>query len=431
MRGMLGVPMVSRTGQANGMILVTDKAEGEFSDEDESLLRQLATVASLALQHVEARVALESADRHKNQFLAMLSHELRNPLAPIRNCLQLLGLAAPGSEQARRAAAVIDRQVAHLTALVEDLLDVTRISSGKVQLHREPLDLLEVVRRVLEDHRAELAAAGLEVRVALPAGPVAVDGDRTRLTQVLGNLLQNAAKFTPAGGTVTLSLAVDAPAGQAIVRVRDTGAGIAAEMLPRLFQPFTQADATLDRSQGGLGLGLALTKGLVELHGGTVRAESRGLGQGAEFVVVLPLRADQALPAAPMAAQPGGGIHRRVLIIEDNVDAAESLGELLRVLGHEAEVAYDGAVGLERARAFRPDLVLCDVGLPGLDGYQVARLLRADPGLRAATVVALTGYAGPEDVARSKQAGFDQHLAKPIAIRDLERVLSPPRGAPA
>jgi PAS domain S-box-containing protein len=425
MRGLLGVRIQARSGRTSGMILVTDKERGDFTEEDEALLKQLATVASLGLQHIEARISLEETDRRKNQFLAMLSHELRNPLAPIRNGLYVLDRAAPGGEQARRAQAVIVRQVGHLTHLVDDLLDVTRISSGKIQLEREPLDLGDLVRHAVEDHRPAFVTRGLELELAIPAGAVRIDGDRTRVAQVIDNLLQNASKFTQPGGRVTVSVEASEALGQAIARVRDTGAGIAPEMLPRLFEPFSQADTTLDRSKGGLGLGLALVKGLVEMHGGNVSVASEGLGRGAEFTIRLPLLSGLALDAAPRHAlrrsEP-----RRVLVIEDNVDAAESLREVLELAGNTVEVAYTGPAGIEKARGFGPDVVLCDVGLPGMDGYEVARALRADPALRSATLAALTGYARPEDVARSREAGFDHHLAKPLSLERLADVLSRP-----
>ena len=289
-RGLLGVPIPGHNGQSSGMILATDKEHGEFTAEDESLLRQLATVASLALQHVQARISLEEADRRKNEFLSMLSHELRNPLAPIRNSLFILERAAPGSDQALRARKVIDRQTAHLTLLVDELLDVTRISRGMVNLQRESLDLGELLRVTLEDHRFLFESSAVELSLTLADAPLRINGDRTRVAQVIGNLLQNAAKFTPAGGRVAASLEADTRLRQAVLRVCDTGVGIGADMLPLVFEPFAQADTTLDRQQGGLGLGLALVKGLVEMHEGTVSAASPGLGEGAEFVVRLPLQ---------------------------------------------------------------------------------------------------------------------------------------------
>jgi PAS domain S-box-containing protein len=423
MRGLLGVPMRARDGRTSGLILVTDKERGDFTEEDESLLRQLATVASLALQHVEARISLEAADRHKDEFLAMLSHELRNPLAPIRNSLHVLDRAPPGGEQARRAQAVIDRQVAHMTRLVDELLDVTRISHGKIQLQREPLDLAEIVGRAVDDHRPAFVASGVSLQVAVPAEPVRVYGDRTRVAQVIDNLLQNAAKFTPEAGLVTVSVEANERLGQAIARVRDTGAGIAPDMLPRLFQPFTQAETTLARTKGGLGLGLALVKALVEMHGGAVSVESEGVGRGAEFTVRFPLDAGSPRAAGRPPGERAAGPARRVLVIEDNVDGAETLREVLELSGHAVEVAHSGAAGIEKARGFGPEVVLCDIGLPGMDGYEVARRMRADPAFGSATLVALTGYAGPEDVARARDAGFDHHLAKPPSVEELERAI--------
>ncbi|HET7824478.1 MAG TPA: PAS domain S-box protein, partial [Anaeromyxobacter sp.] len=423
MRGLLGVRMVGRNGQTSGMILVTDKAGGEFGEEDESLLRQLATIASLALQHVEARISLEAADRSKNDFLAMLSHELRNPLAPIRNSLYILDRVAPGGEQARKAHAVIERQTGHLTRLVDDLLDVTRISRGKIQLQLERLDVGEVVRRAADDHRASFANGGVELQVSAPDAPLFAQGDRTRLTQIVGNLLENALKFTPRGGTTSIALEENGVLRQAVLRVRDTGAGIAPDMLPRLFQPFTQADTTLDRSKGGLGLGLALVRGLIEMHGGTVTAESPGLGKGTELTVRLPLGGAGA-PATPPPRSVAGPGRRRVLVIEDNVDAAESLRDALVLGGHAVDVAFSGAEGLSKARGFSPDVVFCDIGLPGMDGYEVARAIRTDEALRAVRLVALTGYAGPDDVARAKASGFDAHVPKPPTLEALEQSMS-------
>ncbi len=423
MRGLLGAKLSGRAGATSGMLLVTDKEHGEFTAEDESLLRQLATLASLALQHIEVRLALEESDRQKSKFLAVLSHELRNPLAPIRNSLFILERAAPGGEQALRAKTVIARQVTQMTRLVDDLLDVTRISRGKVQLQRERLDVCDVVRRAAEDHRSVFAQNDLEFTLHLPDSPLWIDGDRTRVAQIVGNLLNNSAKFTEAGGNVFVVVEESVSLRQAIIRVRDMGVGIAPEMASRLFEAFTQADATLDRSKGGLGLGLALVKGFVEMHGGTVSVESEGLGKGAEFTVRFPLEATTTSAVAPVRRVATNGAAGRVLVIEDNVDAADSLGEALELGAHTVEVAYSGAEGIEKARAFKPDVVLCDIGLPGMDGYAVARAMRADRELRGVSLVALTGYALPEDVAKAKGAGFDGHIAKPPDMEKLEQLL--------
>ncbi len=372
---------------------------------------------------------MREADQNRARFLAVLSHELRNPLAPIRSCLYLLDRVPAGGEQARRALATIDRQVAHLTRLVGDLLDVTRITRGKIELQRERLELCGLVRRAVEDHRAIFAAGGVTLELALeePEG-LWVSGDATRLAQAVGNLLHNAAKFTPRGGTVSVSVSRTA-GGRAEIRVRDDGRGIPRDMLPRLFQPFTQADTSLERSQGGLGLGLALVKGLVELHGGSVRGESDGPHRGAAFTITLPLVAAPGAAASARREAPGERAARRVLVIEDNVDAAESLREVLELSDHVVEVAYSGPEGIEKARAFKPEVVLCDIGLPGMDGYSVARAMSADPAFGRTSLVALSGYAQPEDVARAKAAGFHTHLAKPPHLDALEDVLA--RGAGA
>ena len=367
--------------------------------------------------------ALRDANRNKNQFLAMLSHELRNPLAPICNSLYILDRAPPGGEQAKRAYATISRQIGHMTRLIDDLLDVTRIERGKIQMQREPVDLGELVLRTVEDHRSTFVAHGVELEVAIGDQALQVHGDRIRLAQALGNLLSNAAKFTPARGRARIALERDAQGGQAIIRVRDSGAGIAADLLPHLFRPFVQGNSGLDRTRGGLGLGLALVKGVVEMHGGTVAAHSEGPGTGAEFTIRLPL--GEGAPAAAEAARARvpGRAPRRALIIEDNVDAAHSLREVFELGKHEIEIAYNGPEGLMKARELKPEVVLCDIGLPEMDGYAVARAFRDDEALRATYLVAVTGYALPEDVARAKEAGFDQHLAKPFSLEKLEEVL--------
>jgi two-component system CheB/CheR fusion protein len=370
-----------------------------------------------------ANEQLEEADRRKNEFLAVLSHELRNPLTPIRNGLYVLERAAPGSDSAKRAQEIIGRQTSQLMRLVDDLLDVTRVSRNKIQLQLRQLDLNDLVRRTLDDHHALFEDRKIDVETRIASERLAVSGDEARLTQVIGNLLQNAAKFTPAGGRVIVGTALIASRGAAVLRVIDTGVGIEPEMLRRLFQPFMQADVTLDRSKGGLGLGLALVRSLVQMHGGEVCAHSEGPGKGAEFVVELPL---DTTAAAGVEAVPAASASRsrRVLIIEDNVDAAESLREVLELEGHEARIAYGGRDGLAAAREFRPDVVLCDIGLPGMDGFDVARAFRADEALKGIALVALSGYALQEDLQRAAEAGFERHLAKPADPDTLARLLA-------
>jgi PAS domain S-box-containing protein len=381
----------------------------------------------------KAEEALREADRRKDEFLAMLAHELRNPLAPISNAVGVMKLVGPADPAAVQARDMIERQVAHLARLVDDLLDVSRITSGKILLRKERVDLTALVRAATQDHRGLLETTGIALAVEVPGRPLWVEGDRTRLSQVVGNLLHNANKFTDSGGRVVVRLEAahglaDGGAGHedrfAVLTVRDTGIGLEEGMLSRLFEPFSQADRSLDRTSGGLGLGLALVKGLVELHSGSVRAFSPGIGQGAEFVVRLPLdRTGPGTrgPASGTSAQEGP---LRVLVVEDSRDTAESLRLLLTLAGHEVAVAHTGRAGLDVARAFRPDAVVCDIGLPGgMDGYAVARALRADPELFGVKVVALSGYGQEEDKRQARQAGFDHHLTKPAAPEELQRIL--------
>jgi signal transduction histidine kinase len=429
-RAVQSTPLIGRGGEPIGMLSTHYRQPTRPSDGSLRLIDLLARQAADILERASAEAALKEAnarlleaDRRKNEFLAVLSHELRNPLAPIRNSLRiLLAHPPPGAEQMRRAQAVIGRQTAHLSHLVDDLLEIGRIVSNRVQLRPEHLDLGQLARDTAEDHRSVFTERGVTLETRSGEGAVPVNGDRTRLAQAIGNMLQNAAKFTPRGGKATLAVDIDAARARAIVRVKDTGRGIAPDLLPRVFEPFAQADVSLDRAEGGLGLGLAIVKSLVELHAGSVSAENRGDGDGATFTIELPLATapvEACLPPAAALSPPP-----RVLVIEDNVDGAESLAELLTLYGHEALVAYDGREGLEKARVFGPDVVLCDIGLPGMDGYEVARAMRADPALRQVRLVALTGYARPEDVAKAKAAGFDVHVPKPPDVEALERAMA-------
>ena len=400
--------------------VVLERAEITFG-EDGRPVRMVGAVQDVTEQK-RAERALLDADRRKDEFLGLLSHELRNPLAPIRNALWLLERSAPGSEQARRATAVLNRQVVHLTRLVDDLLDVTRITRGKMELRRARVELAELLRRTVEDHRSLFASREVAVEVAIDGPSAWLDADATRVAQIVGNLLHNAAKFTSPGGRVRVAL--EREPGCAVIRVSDDGEGIAPEMLPRIFEAFTQGDDGLHRSRGGLGLGLALVKGLAERHGGSVEARSAGAGRGAELVVRLPLVPAQAPAPCRASPRPPPAPPRRVLVVEDNVDAADTLADLLRGWGHVVEIAHDGGAALERARALRPDVVLCDVGLPGIDGYAVARAIRGDPALASTFLVALTGYALAEDQRRAADAGFSRHLAKPVPAHVLEEVLA-------
>ncbi len=366
-----------------------------------------------------AEAALREGDRRKDEFLATLSHELRNPLAPIRNSVFVLGKAEPGSEQSRRAVAVIDRQVTHLQRLIEDLLDVTRIARGKIRLQSGRLELGDLVRRTMDDHRGSFEAGGIRLEGRFDSGLFWVYGDPARLVQVLSNLLGNAEKFTPRGGSAMVYLRRH---GNCVVlEVRDTGTGIAPEMVEHVFEPFAQAPQTLDRTRGGLGLGLAMVKGLVELHHGTVGVASEGPGKGTRVTVSLPL--DQA-PEVTLPDPPKPPVRkRRILAIDDNVDSADTLKEALSFFGHDVQVAYDGPRALALARTFKPEIVFCDIGLPQMDGYAVARAFRSDESLRDVFLIALSGYAQPEDLQKALEVGFERHLAKPPSLEEVAKLL--------
>ncbi len=367
-----------------------------------------------------AEKRLRDADRRKDEFLAMLAHELRNPLAPIVSAVELMELIGLPDGELQWCKQVIERQVQQLVRLVDDLLDVSRITRGKIKLRREPVELAAVIARAVETSRPLIADRKQELVIESPAGPLLLLGDLTRLAQIVSNLLNNAAKYSDEQGRIGLSAAADG--ADAVIRVRDTGCGIAPEVLPHVFDLFTQAERTLDRSQGGLGIGLTLVKALAELHGGSASAASAGLGHGSEFTVRLPL----AAAASAAARGPGerdrraAPIPRRVLVVDDNVDAALSLSRLLQAAGHEVEAVHDGQAALVNAPRWRPDVILLDIGLPGIDGYEVARRLRAQPETKETTLVALTGYGQDEDRRRSQEAGFDHHLVKPVERGSLQ-----------
>jgi len=367
---------------------------------------------------------LQRASAAKDEFLAMLAHELRNPLAATRNAVELIKRLGHGDSRFQHALETMERQVRHQGLLLDDLLDVSRITRGKILLRPRRLDLAELVRNAVQDHQRAMEDTGLHFEHSVPDTPVWVSGDPIRLGQALDNLLNNALKFTDAGGTVHVSLS--ASPETAVLKVRDTGIGISREMMPHLFETFAQADRTLDRSRGGLGLGLAVVKGLINLHGGTVHACSDGPGTGAEFVIELPLSQQAAANEQAIIDEPEASESKalRVLIIEDNRDAAETLRDLLELTGHTVEVAYSGTLGVETARRFRPDVVLCDLGLPGMDGYEVAQVLRLDPSTATSRLIAVSGYGQAEDRQRSLDAGFDLHLTKPVDPLEIERVLS-------
>jgi PAS domain S-box-containing protein len=379
-------------------------------------------------QELQKRVGeLAEADRHKNEFLAMLAHELRNPLAPIRNAVQILKMPGADRRVTEHARGMMERQLHHLVRLVDDLLDVSRIMRGKITLDREPIDLATVVGRATETVQPTIDAYGHELIVALPDRPVMLEGDLVRLAQVVGNLLTNAAKYTEKAGRIWLT--AGAEGDEVVLRVRDSGVGIAPDLLPRVFDLFVQAERSLARSNGGLGVGLTLVKRLVEMHGGTVEARSAGIGHGSEFVVRLPvLRAEpDGADCAPFreVARPSAPA-RRVLVVDDNVDAADSAAILLRLWGHEVQTVYDGLGVLPAVRDFRPDVILLDIGLPGMTGYEVAEQLRAQPGLGSVVLAAMTGYGQEEDRRRAREAGFNVHLTKPLDPTTLQALVTAP-----
>ncbi len=401
--------------EIGGVIMFTEVITERKRAQDEH--RQLAA-------QTRVTEALRDVDRRKDEFLAMLAHELRNPLAPITMAVEVLRSRAPAEEPMVWARDVIDRQTAQLTRLVDDLLDVSRITLGKIRLEPKLLDLADAVRQAVDCTRPLLAARNHQMVVDLPPRPLLVRGDGVRLSQVISNLLSNAAKYTAEGGRIALTLcAADA---QAVITVSDNGSGIPADMLDRVFELFTQLEPPDNRTQGGLGIGLALVKRLVEMHGGTIRARSDGPGQGSSFEVRLDLVADQPLESvhevAASAGEPGGA-RKRILIVDDNVDAAEALGRVLRLQEHEVHLAHDGLTGLEAARVINPDVILLDIGLPRLSGLEVARQLRQSTDGSLPLLVATTGFGRTEDRARTAAAGFDHHLTKPVDPRLLQSLV--------
>ena len=374
-----------------------------------------------------AEQALQDADRKKNEFIATLAHELRNPLAPIRNSIHILRLAGTEDASTQRIHEMMERQVAHMSRLVEDLLDIARITSGKITLRPEPIEVAAIIRGAVELSKPLVDAANHRLATTLPASPLTVEGDLVRLTQVVANLLNNAAKYMEPGGQIWLN--VTSADGQAVISVRDTGIGIAPDVLPRVFQMFDQGDRDGKLAQGGLGVGLALAKRLVEMHGGQVEGKSAGRGQGSEFTIRLPL-AKKQLPAAPAppAAADQATRATRILIVDDNQDGATSLGMLLKMLGNEVRTVNDGPAALALLETYSPTVVLLDLGMPGMNGYEVARHARALPTCKDTVIIALTGWGQEEDRRRTREAGFDHHLLKPVNIGTLKILLTEVRG---
>jgi signal transduction histidine kinase/CheY-like chemotaxis protein len=365
-------------------------------------------------------IALQNANRRKDEFLAMLAHELRNPLAPIRNAAAILARTIPEQEETHAVVTMIRRQADQLTRLVDDLLDVSRISQGRVELKQETLNVAPLVDQAFETVAPLFQDKGQDVSLARSYEPLYVVGDVTRLVQSLVNVLTNAAKYTDHGGRIRIQ--TRGSPEEVFIEVSDNGTGISADLLPQIFELFVQGDRTLDRSEGGLGIGLAVVKKLIEMHGGHICARSEGLGKGSTFELRLP-RARAPVAADAVAARAHASV-RRVMVVDDNVDAADSLALLLGLEGHEIQCAYSAAAALERASSFAPEVVLLDIGLPDMDGYEVARRIRALPGGAAMTLVALTGYGQAEDRERALASGFQAHLVKPVDLEVLGRILA-------
>ncbi|HET6883624.1 MAG TPA: ATP-binding protein [Pirellulales bacterium] len=425
LRSYMGVPLVLR-GRVLGVItFISAESARRYDAGNLAMAEDLAHRAAIAIENATLYQALKEADRRKDEFLALLGHELRNPLAPISNSLNVLKLPAADPAITERAREMMARQVEHMVRLVDDLLDVSRIMRGKVELRRERIELATAVARAVETSQPALDAEGHRLTVSLVPEPLLVDGDLVRLAQVVSNLLNNAAKYTERNGHIRLEAAAEG--AEAVIRVRDTGIGIDPAVLPKLFDMFYQAERRTKQSQGGLGIGLSLVRGLVELHGGTVEAHSAGHGTGSEFVVRLPLLARQATVADQQRCGPphvGPQVRgRRILVVDDNVDAADSLAMLLRLEGHEAKAFYDGHAALAYAEANPPSIALIDLGMPKMDGCELARAMRARPGLQDVVLVALTGWGQPEDRQRTAAAGFDHHLVKPVDMKVLRSLL--------
>jgi signal transduction histidine kinase/ActR/RegA family two-component response regulator len=378
----------------------------------------------------KARDELAASARRKDEFLAMLGHELRNPLAPIRNALHLLASDTRLTQDNHDLCDMMKRQVDHMVRLVDDLIDVSRISRGTIALRREPMDLATAIGNAIELSRPLMEAGRHSLEVEVPDERLSVDADPVRIAQVFGNLLNNASKYAEPGGLITVAMRREGD--DAVVSVRDRGIGIEPEMLPHVFELFTQGRRERHRAQDGLGIGLTLVRNVVEMHGGSVSAQSEGRGKGSEFVVRLPLAAAQDQPVATPIRRAGPTEQAaRVLVVDDNADAAESMGMVLDMLGLPHRIAFDGESALALAGDFQPDVVLLDIGMPGMDGYEVARRLRAVPHHRDTVLIALTGWSQPQDRQRSREAGFDHHLSKPVDIGALQGLLESAQPAPA
>jgi signal transduction histidine kinase/DNA-binding response OmpR family regulator len=419
------LPLHLRDTTHGVLVLMRKATSPAYQASDVALAGELAARAAAALENARLVQGIQEADQRKDEFLGMLAHELRNPLGPMRNAVEILGMVGPLDPTIEHAREVMDRQVKHMARLVDDLLDATRIARGKILLRQEPCDLRRILEQTTEDYRSLFRSGSVDIVIDLPKEEAWLMGDPTRLAQSIGNLLHNANKFTEAGGTVSVTMEVDRKAKEAVIIVSDTGIGIEPHILTHIFDVFRQADQGLDRSRGGLGLGLSLVKGLVEMHGGSVSASSDGPGAGATFTLRLPIKKQKA-NLKPTEDDPLSNYRQgyRILIIEDNKDAAESARMLLSIEGHDVRIANSGREALNITKEFLPHVVLCDIGLPTMNGYEVAKVFRADPRLSGVHLIALTGYGREEDQGKAYAAGFDLHLTKPVEPSALRKALA-------
>ena len=423
---------LNQNSEYNGHEIVIERPDGQrltalayanpIRDDDGTLLGAVNVLIDIT-DRKRAENSLREADRCKDEFLATLAHELRNPLAPIRHALEILRLEAPANSESRWAMEIIDRQMHQMTRLVDDLLDVSRITRNKLELRKKRLELADVLRAAMETSQPLLEAGGHQLTVQLPTDALHVYADATRLSQAISNLLNNAAKYTESGGTILLS--AERQGSDAVITVRDNGIGISAGMLPRIFDMFAQAEGSTDRASGGLGIGLTLVKRLIELHEGSVAAHSEGLGKGSEFTVRLPVILDLPKPVSSDDAtivKPSSVL--RILVADDNKDSVRSLGVLLRLTGHEVRTTEDGVEAVELAETYRPDVMLLDIGMPKMNGFQCAQHLRKQSWGKELVLIALTGWGQEDDRQRSKDAGFDHHIVKPIDLGALMKLLA-------
>lgn len=423
LKSYIGVPLTVR-GNTLGVITFINAESGHRNDHtDLAVAEDLANRAAIAIENAKLYRELRDADQRKDEFLATLAHELRNPLAPLRNGLEVLRLAEGGSEMADDARSMMERQLCQMVRLVDDLLDVSRITQNKLELRKERVALATVIHNAVETSRPLMEQAGHAFSFIIPPEPVYLDADLTRLAQVFSNLLNNAAKYTEPGGRITLTGLVSE--GELEVQVRDNGLGIPADALPKIFDLFSQVDGNMEWAQGGLGIGLSLVRRLIEMHGGTVKACSNGPRRGSEFVVRLPI-VETSHPVANCQGDDGlSALTKwRILVVDDNKDAAISLTMMLELLGHETLMVHDGLAAVESAETFRPDMILLDIGLPELNGYEACRRIRLQPWSNAMEIIALTGWGQEEDRRRSKEAGFDHHLVKPAHIGIVNKILA-------